>query len=153
MPYDFDLFVIGAGSGGVRAAYLGGTCVNVGCVPKKLMVYSAQVNGDLAHAEGYGWTLGERSFDWHTLIANKNREIERLNGIYRNLLVNSGVTLLEGHARMLDAHTVHVNGLTFSAERILLATGGSCLYRISSTMSSYLRSKRLGWSTSTNSYR
>ncbi|MGY4494406.1 glutathione-disulfide reductase [Pseudomonas sp. TE3610] len=140
MPYDFDLFVIGAGSGGVRAArfaagfgakvavaesrYLGGTCVNVGCVPKKLMVYGAQFKGDFAHAEGYGWALGERSFDWHTLIANKNREIERLNGIYRNLLINSRVTLLEGHARMLDAHTVQVNGQTFSAEHILLATGG-----------------------------
>jgi len=140
MPYDFDLFVIGAGSGGVRAArfaagfgakvavaesrYLGGTCVNVGCVPKKLMVYGAQFNGDFEHAQGYGWTLGERSFDWQTLIANKNREIERLNGIYRTLLVNSGVTLHEGHAQMLDAHTVQVNGQRYRAERILLATGG-----------------------------
>ena len=126
MAFDFDLFVIGAGSGGVRAArfaagfgarvavaesrYLGGTCVNVGCVPKKLLVYGAHVADELEQAGGFGWSLEGARFDWATLIANKNREIQRLNGIYRNLLVNSGVTLLEGHARILGAHEVEVNG-------------------------------------------
>lgn len=140
MSFDFDLFVIGAGSGGVRAArfaagfgakvavaesrYLGGTCVNVGCVPKKLLVYGAHYHEDFEQAGGFGWTSGASSFDWSTLIANKNREIHRLNGIYRNLLVNSGVTLLEGHARLQDAHTVEVDGQRFSAKHILIATGG-----------------------------
>ncbi|WP_342651204.1 glutathione-disulfide reductase [Pseudomonas sp. REB1044] len=140
MAYDFDLFVIGAGSGGVRAArfaagfgakvavaesrYLGGTCVNVGCVPKKLLVYGAHVADEVEQASGYGWTLEEGHFDWGTLIANKNREIERLNGIYRNLLVNSGVTLLQGHARITGAHEVEVDGRRYSAANILIATGG-----------------------------
>ncbi|RIA36009.1 NADPH-glutathione reductase [Ectopseudomonas oleovorans] len=140
MSYDFDLFVIGAGSGGVRAArfaagfgarvavaesrYLGGTCVNVGCVPKKLLVYGAHFAEDFEQASGFGWSLGDANFDWATLIANKNREIERLNGIYRNLLTNSGVSLFEGHARIVDAHTVEVNGQRHRAERILIATGG-----------------------------
>ncbi|UUC52946.1 glutathione-disulfide reductase [Pseudomonas citronellolis] len=140
MAFDFDLFVIGAGSGGVRAArfaagfgarvavaesrYLGGTCVNVGCVPKKLLVYGAHFHEDFEQAAGFGWSLGEARFDWPTLIANKNREIHRLNGIYRNLLVNSGVSLLEGHARLVDAHTVEVDGQRFRAANILIATGG-----------------------------
>ena len=140
MAYDFDLFVIGAGSGGVRAArfaagfgarvavaesrYLGGTCVNVGCVPKKLLVYGAHYAEDIAQAQGYGWTVEGASFDWTSLIANKNREIQRLNGIYRNLLVDSGVTLLQAHARLVDAHTVEVDGKHYSAEHILIATGG-----------------------------
>ncbi|XEG75383.1 glutathione-disulfide reductase [Pseudomonas sp. abacavir_1] len=140
MAFDFDLFVIGAGSGGVRAArfaagfgarvavaesrYLGGTCVNVGCVPKKLLVYGAHFHEDFQQAAGFGWSLGEARFDWPTLIANKNREIHRLNGIYRNLLVNSGVSLLEGHARLVDAHTVEVDGQRFRAANILIATGG-----------------------------
>jgi glutathione reductase (NADPH) len=140
MTYDFDLFVIGAGSGGVRAArfaagygarvavaesrYLGGTCVNVGCVPKKLLVYGAHFADDFEQAQGFGWALGEAHFDWSTLISNKNREIERLNGIYRNLLVNSGVTLLEGHARIVDDHTVELGGKRYSAKHILIATGG-----------------------------
>jgi glutathione reductase (NADPH) len=140
MSYDLDLFVIGAGSGGVRAArfaagfgakvavaesrYLGGTCVNVGCVPKKLLVYGAHFSDDFEHAKGFGWTLEKPTFDWPTLIANKNQEIQRLNGIYRNLLVNSGVQLLEGHARLVDAHTVEVDGQRFTAEHILIATGG-----------------------------
>lgn len=140
MAYDFDLFVIGAGSGGVRAArfaagfgakvavaesrYLGGTCVNVGCVPKKLMVYSSHFSEDFEHAKGFGWSLGKASFDWPTLIANKDREINRLNGIYRKLLVDSGVTLHEGHARIVGPQKVEINGQTYSAERILIATGG-----------------------------
>jgi glutathione reductase (NADPH) len=140
MTYDFDLFVIGAGSGGVRAArfaagygarvavaesrYLGGTCVNVGCVPKKLLVYGAHFAEDFEQAQGFGWSLGAARFDWPTLIANKNREIARLNGIYRNLLLGSGVTLLEGHARLLDEHSVEFAGQRYSAKHILLATGG-----------------------------
>jgi len=140
MTYDFDLFVIGAGSGGVRAArfaagygarvavaesrYLGGTCVNVGCVPKKLLVYGAHFAEDFEQAQGFGWSLGEAKFDWPTLIANKDREIQRLNGIYRNLLLGSGVTLLEGHARLLDEHRVEFAGQCYSARHILIATGG-----------------------------
>ena len=140
MAYDFDLFVIGAGSGGVRAArfaagfgarvavaesrYLGGTCVNVGCVPKKLLVYGAHFEEELRQAKGYGWTSGEPAFDWSTLIANKNREIERLNGIYRKLLVDSGVKLLEGHARLVGGQHVEVDGRRYSARHILIATGG-----------------------------
>jgi glutathione reductase (NADPH) len=140
MSYEFDLFVIGAGSGGVRAArfaagfgakvavaesrYLGGTCVNVGCVPKKFLVYGAHFTEDFEQASGFGWSSGEPQFDWPTLIANKNREIQRLNGIYRNLLVNSGVTLLEGHARLTGPHEVEINGQRHSARHILIATGG-----------------------------
>lgn len=140
MAYEFDLFVIGAGSGGVRAArfaagfgakvavaesrYLGGTCVNVGCVPKKLLVYGAHFAEDFEQASGFGWSLGEANFDWATLIANKDREIHRLNGIYRNLLVNSGVTLMEGHAKITGPHEVEVNGQRHSAKHILIATGG-----------------------------
>lgn len=140
MAYDFDLFVIGAGSGGVRAArfaagfgakvavaesrYLGGTCVNVGCVPKKLLVYGAHYAEDIGQAQGYGWTIDGATFDWKTLIANKDREIQRLNGIYRSILVDSGVTLLQAHARLVDAHTVEVGGKQYTAEHILIATGG-----------------------------
>ncbi|MDR0278828.1 MAG: glutathione-disulfide reductase [Paucimonas sp.] len=140
MAYDFDLFVIGAGSGGVRASrfaagfgarvavaesrYLGGTCVNVGCVPKKLLVYGAHFAEEFEQASGFGWSLEDAQFDWAQLIANKNREIQRLNGIYRNLLVNSGVTLLEGHAKITGPHEVEVEGKRYSAKHILIATGG-----------------------------
>lgn len=140
MAYDFDLYVIGAGSGGVRAArfaagfgakvavaesrYLGGTCVNVGCVPKKLLVYGAHFAEDFEQSSGFGWSLGEANFDWATLIANKDREINRLNGIYRNLLVNSGVTLHEAHAKIVGPHEVEVNGERYTAKNILIATGG-----------------------------
>jgi glutathione reductase (NADPH) len=138
--YDFDLFVIGAGSGGVRAArmaaaegvkvaitedrYMGGTCVNVGCVPKKLFTYASHYAEDFEDAEGFGWQVGERTFDWPTLRDRKNAEIERLNGIYRNLLTNSGCQLIEGRGRVIDAHTVEVGGKHYSTERILIATGG-----------------------------
>lgn len=140
MAFEFDLFVIGAGSGGVRASrfaagfgakvavaesrYLGGTCVNVGCVPKKLLVYGAHFAEDFEQASGFGWSLGEANFDWATLIANKDREINRLNGIYRNLLVNSGVTLMEGHAKLTGPNEVEVNGQRYTAKHILIATGG-----------------------------
>ena len=140
MSYDFDLFVIGAGSGGVRAArfaasfgarvavaesrYLGGTCVNVGCVPKKLMVYAAHYQDEFKLSRSFGWDVEAKSFDWNTLITNKNTEIERLNGIYEKLLVNSGVHLLNGHAKIVDAHTVDVDGQQYSAKHILVAVGG-----------------------------
>ncbi|AMP05218.1 glutathione-disulfide reductase [Collimonas pratensis] len=140
MSFDVDLFVIGAGSGGVRAArfaagfgarvavaesrYLGGTCVNVGCVPKKFLVYGAHFSEDFEVASSFGWTAAQPRFDWATLIANKNREIHRLNEVYRGLLLNSGVALHEGHARLLDAHTVEINGQRISAANILIATGG-----------------------------
>jgi len=138
--YDFDLFVIGAGSGGVRAArmsagygarvavaedrYLGGTCVNVGCVPKKLFVYASHFTEDFHHAQGYGWKLGGSSFDWQTLLNNKNAEISRLNGIYQGLLDNTGVTLFDARATILDAHTVSVGSKSIATEKILVATGG-----------------------------
>ncbi|WP_019339097.1 glutathione-disulfide reductase [Stutzerimonas stutzeri] len=162
MAYDFDLFVIGAGSGGVRAArfaagygarvavaesrYLGGTCVNVGCVPKKLLVYGAHYAEDIHEAKGYGWTIDGARFDWASLIANKDREIQRLNGIYKNLLTDSGVTLLEAHARLVDAHTIEVEGKHYSAEHILIATGGwpfvpdipGCEHAITSNEAFYL---------------
>jgi glutathione reductase (NADPH) len=138
--YDFDYFVIGAGSGGVRSAriaaghgarvgiaenlYLGGTCVNVGCVPKKLLVYAAHFAHDFEDAAGFGWTVGARSHDWARLIANKNEEIARLNGIYRRLLEGSGCTLFESRAALVDAHTVDLGDRRVTADRILVATGG-----------------------------
>lgn len=137
--YDVDLFVIGAGSGGVRAArmaaglgvkvaiaehrHLGGTCVNVGCVPKKLFVYASQFAEDFAAAEGYGWSLPEPKFDWTRLLAQKNREIGRLQTVYSDLLTNSGVQVIEGRARIVDAHTVAVGERLIGSERILIATG------------------------------
>lgn len=138
--YDYDLFVIGAGSGGVRAArmssangarvaiaeerHLGGTCVNIGCVPKKLFTYAAHVPDEVKDAAGYGWTIPETSFDWPTLRDNKTAEIERLNGIYEKLLSNAGVTLYNARATLKDAHTLDVGGETVTAERILIAVGG-----------------------------
>lgn len=140
MNFDVDLFVIGAGSGGVRAArfaagfgarvavaesrYLGGTCVNVGCVPKKLLVYGAQFAEHFETAQAFGWQHGELKFDWAALINHKNTEIARLNGIYRKLLESSDVQIEDGHARLLDANTVEVNGRQWRARHILLATGG-----------------------------
>ncbi|MCV6590157.1 MAG: glutathione-disulfide reductase [Marinobacterium sp.] len=138
--FDFDLFVIGAGSGGVRAGrmaaamgvrvaiaedrYMGGTCVNVGCVPKKLFVYASHYAESFEEAAGFGLTSGDVSFDWPTLRDNKTREIERLNGIYRNMLNNAGCTLIDGRATLVDAHTVAVGDETYTAERILVAVGG-----------------------------
>lgn len=139
--YDFDLIVIGAGSGGVRLArmsaqrgarvavvesrHLGGTCVNVGCVPKKLFVYGSHIRDELEDAAGYGWQLpvDQASFDWPTLVANKNAEIERLNGIYGRLLSNAGVEIIQGTAAMADANTVVVGDKQYSAERIAVVTG------------------------------
>ncbi len=136
----FDLFVIGAGSGGVRAArfsaqrgarvavaedrYLGGTCVNVGCVPKKLFVYASHFRDELADAtRGFGWSVGSVDFDWPTLRDNKSQEIERLGGIYAGLLSDAKVRHVEGRATLVDPHTVEVDGKRYSAEHILVATG------------------------------
>lgn len=134
-----DLFVIGAGSGGVRAArisaglgakvivaeglYLGGTCVNVGCVPKKLYVYGSEFGKAFKDAKGFGWTVDGASFDWPTLRDNKTREISRLNSIYDRLLEGSGAKVISGMAKLIDAHTVEVNGTRYEAKKILLATG------------------------------
>lgn len=138
---NFDLIVIGAGSGGVRLArmsaakgakvavvesrYLGGTCVNVGCVPKKLFVYGSHAGEDIADAEGYGWSLPKDQvrFDWARLVANKNAEIERLNGIYARMLENAGVTVIEGTATLADANTIVVGDQRYSARHITVATG------------------------------
>ncbi|MFG6666565.1 glutathione-disulfide reductase [Halomonas sp. HNIBRBA4712] len=143
--FDYDLLVIGAGSGGVRAArmaaaqgarvaiaedrYLGGTCVNVGCVPKKLYAYASHFRDSFDDAVGYGWHLPETpTFDWPTLRDNKSGEIKRLNGIYQRLLENAGVTLYNARARVVDAHTVSLTSAKgdtqLSAQKILLATGG-----------------------------
>ena len=120
--FDFDLITLGAGSGGVRASRMaaaagrrvavieesrvGGTCVMRGCVPKKLLVYGAHFADDLADAEGFGWTISGVDFDWARLVAAKNAELQRLEGIYRRLLLDSGVTVVEGRGVLEDAHTV-----------------------------------------------
>ncbi|OMH32807.1 glutathione-disulfide reductase [Motiliproteus sp. MSK22-1] len=138
--FDFDLFVIGAGSGGVRAArmaaaqgvrvaivedrYMGGTCVNVGCVPKKLYVYASHYREQFEEARGFGWNTSEVPFDWEVLRENKKNEIKRLNGIYQTLLDNSGAQIIEGRGRVIDPNTVAVGDKQYSAERILIATGG-----------------------------
>ncbi len=140
MPqFDYDLFTIGAGSGGVRASrvsasygarvavaeerYLGGTCVNVGCIPKKLLVYASHFSEDFEDASGFGWAVGARRVDWSSLIANKNNEIQRLNGVYRKLLVDSGVMILDGRAQVIDEHTVEMDGKRITARYILVAVG------------------------------
>jgi glutathione reductase (NADPH) len=138
--FDYDLFVIGAGSGGVRAArmaagfgarvavaedrYMGGTCVNVGCVPKKLYVYASEFGKAFRDARGFGWDSGPTPFDWATLRDNKKTEISRLNAIYRNLLGGVDVDIIDGRAGIVDAHTVIVSGQHYSAGKILIATGG-----------------------------
>ena len=141
--YDYDLFVIGAGSGGVRASRIaashgakvavaeeyrvGGTCVIRGCVPKKLFVYASQFSEEFEDAEGFGWTVGETSFSWEKLIANKDREIDRLNGIYIRNLQNAGVEIFQSRAILKDAHTIHLNAekRDVTADKILIATGGT----------------------------
>ena len=138
---DYDLIIIGAGSGGVRLArqsaqrgarvavvearYLGGTCVNVGCVPKKLFVYGAQVSDELEDAAGYGWQVpqSEIGFDWPTLVANKNAEIERLNGIYGQMLEGAGVTVINGTATLRGPNTVAIGERELTANHITIATG------------------------------
>ncbi len=142
---EYDIAVIGAGSGGVRLArmcasqgkrvaivestFLGGTCVNVGCVPKKLFVYASHFGEDLHDAAGYGWHCDNIRFDWPTLRDNKTKEIQRLNGIYEKLLVNSGVELYRGFASFVDGQTLNVEtedkSTTISAEKIVIATGST----------------------------
>ncbi len=143
MPdYDYDLFVIGAGSGGVRAARLaalsgarvavaeedrvGGTCVIRGCVPKKFMVYASEISHDLETARGYGWTIPEASFDWPKFAEHRDVEVARLSGIYVSNLAKAGADLVHSKARVVDPHTVVLDkdGSTHTAERILIATGG-----------------------------
>ncbi|KAJ8558123.1 hypothetical protein K7X08_004889 [Anisodus acutangulus] len=149
--YDFDLFTIGAGSGGVRASRfasnfgasvavcelpfstissdstggVGGTCVLRGCVPKKLLVYAAKYSHEFEESCGFGWNYeAEPKHDWSTLIANKNAELQRLTGIYKNILKNANVTLIEGRGKVVDPHTVDVDGKLYSAKNILISVGG-----------------------------
>ncbi len=138
--YDYDLITIGGGSGGVRASRmsaahgarvalveagpLGGTCVNVGCIPKKLFSYAAHNAADFDDARGYGWSVENTRFDWHVLLTNKDREIARLNGIYAKLLQDAGVKVIAGRAGIVDAHTVQVGGNTLTGAHLLVATGG-----------------------------
>jgi glutathione reductase (NADPH) len=143
--FDVDLFVIGGGSGGVRAARiaaqhgarvmlaeeyrLGGTCVIRGCVPKKLLVYASRFHGEFEDAAGFGWTVPHATFDWATLIANKDKEIARLEAAYGSLLEKSGVKVVKNHATLTDAHTVQVaNGDRVKAAHVLISTGGTPSY-------------------------
>lgn len=149
--YDFDLFTIGAGSGGVRASRfaanfgssvavcelpfatissettggVGGTCVLRGCVPKKLLVYASKFSHEFDESGGFGWKFeAEPKHDWSTLMANKNAELQRLTGIYKNILKNAGVALIEGRGKIVDPHTVDVDGKLYTARHILIAVGG-----------------------------
>ena len=137
---DFDLFVIGGGSAGVRCARIsaghgarvgiaeerhwGGTCVNIGCVPKKLLVQAGEYGGWADDAAGFGWTMQKGPHDWGKLIAAKDREINRLEGLYRKLLSGAGATVFDGRAVFIDAHTIEVAGKRITAEKIVIATGG-----------------------------
>ncbi|UXS01448.1 glutathione-disulfide reductase [Agrobacterium tumefaciens] len=141
--YDYDLFVIGGGSGGVRSARVaaslgkrvaiaeeyryGGTCVIRGCVPKKLFVYASQFPEHFEDAEGFGWTVGKSSFDWKKLIEAKDKEITRLEGLYRKGLDNAKADIFDSRAELVDANTVKLvkTGQTFTAERIVIAVGGT----------------------------
>jgi len=138
----FDLLVIGGGSGGVRASRMaaqtgacvalieggamGGTCVNLGCIPKKLYSYAAHYAEAFEEAHGFGWTISEKpKLDWNLLKANRSKEITRLNAVYTNLLNNAGVKIITGWAKLLDGHTVQVNGVNYHAKKLLVATGGT----------------------------
>jgi glutathione reductase (NADPH) len=141
MAYDFDLFVIGGGSGGVRSAriasghgarvavaeerFWGGTCVNVGCVPKKIMVNAAEYGAWAEDAAAFGWSIETHGHDWAKLAAARDAEVARLSGIYGRLLGNAGVTSFDARATFLDAHTLDVGGKRVTAERIIIAVGGT----------------------------
>jgi glutathione reductase (NADPH) len=140
--YDYDLFVIGGGSGGVRASRMaalagkkvaiaeeyqfGGTCVIRGCIPKKLFVYASQYGEDFEDAAGFGWTIPEKRFDWETLVANKDKEIARLSDLYRQNVTKAGVEIFDERAEFLDPHTIQLkkSGQKFAAAHFLIATGG-----------------------------
>lgn len=138
--FDFDLFVIGAGSGGVRACrtaanlgarvgvaeerYFGGTCVNVGCVPKKLFSYAAHYHDDFQDSAGFGWSIDGVRFDWDTLKENKDNEINRLNDIYKSILDNNEVTVFQARARIKSAHEIDIDGKIVTAKNVLIAVGG-----------------------------
>lgn len=140
MSYDFDLFVIGAGSGGIATARraaeygakvgvaeydrLGGTCVNRGCIPKKLMVYASHFPELFTDAEGYGWSTVKSQLDWPKMITAVNNEVTRLNGIYQRMLDNSKVEVLRGHGKFIDNHTIRVGDRTITADKVLIAVGG-----------------------------
>jgi glutathione reductase (NADPH) len=139
--FEFDLLVVGGGSGGVRAARMaaqrgarvalveaqamGGTCVNVGCIPKKLYSYAAHFAESFEQSHGFGWVGAAPTLDWSALKTSRAQEITRLNGIYLQLLKNSGVQIIEGWASLVDAHTVEVAGQRYSAKNLLIATGGT----------------------------
>ncbi|MGB8698202.1 MAG: glutathione-disulfide reductase [Thermosynechococcaceae cyanobacterium] len=140
MSYDFDLFVIGAGSGGIASARraaeygakvgiaesgrLGGTCVNRGCVPKKLMVYASHFPAQFREATGYGWSPATSMLNWSQMITAVNAEVDRLNGIYQKMLDNSKVEIFRGHGKLVDAHTIAIGDQTVTADKILIAVGG-----------------------------
>ena len=140
MTFDYDLFVIGAGSGGLAASkraasygakvaiaeydLVGGTCVIRGCVPKKLMVYGSHFPAQFQEAAGYGWTVGDVKFDWEHFITSIDKEVRRLSALHISFLEKAGVELISGRATFLDPHTVEVNGKQYTAEKILIAVGG-----------------------------
>jgi glutathione reductase (NADPH) len=140
MSYDFDLFVIGAGSGGIATARraaeygakvgiaefdrLGGTCVNRGCIPKKLMVYASHFPSWFEDSKGYGWSAVESQLDWQKMIGAVNGEVDRLNGVYQGMLERSGVKLYQGYAEFVDPHTLKIGEDTVTADKILIAVGG-----------------------------
>ena len=140
MSYDYDLFVIGAGSGGIAAARraapygvkvaiaegnrLGGTCVNRGCIPKKLMVYASHFPDLFKDARGYGWSAVESTFDWQTMITGIDNELTRLNGVYRRMLETSGVELFPSYAKIIDPHTIEIDNRRVTTDKILIAVGG-----------------------------
>jgi len=140
MSYDYDLFVIGGGSGGIAAARrateygakvalaefdrLGGTCVNRGCIPKKLMVYASHFPHWFEDAKDYGWSVGEASLDWKKMTTAVNGEVDRLNGIYQRMLDKANVTLYRNYAQFVDAHTLQIGEEKVTADKILIAVGG-----------------------------
>ncbi|NEQ24621.1 MAG: FAD-dependent oxidoreductase, partial [Microcoleus sp. SIO2G3] len=140
MTYDYDLFVIGAGSGGIAAARraaqygakvaiaefkdLGGTCVNRGCIPKKLMVYASHFPDLFQDAQGFGWSPVQSTLDWKKMITGVHRELERLNGVYQNMLDKASVKLFRGYAKFLDPHTLEIGDRKVTANKILIAVGG-----------------------------